>query len=73
MTLSRFSQFINLVTGSSLGIGRGLRSRTNAVQLIGPFSLDGRRAFFVDTPGFDDTMRSDTDVLQMIATFLAAS
>ena len=69
----RFTQFINLVSGSNLDIGKGLRSCTNAVQLAGAFNLDGRRVVLIDTPGFDDTTRSDTDVLKMIAAFLATS
>lgn len=67
------SQFINLASGSDFGVGRGLRSCTNAVQLAGAFNLDGRRVVLIDTPGFDDTTRSDTDVLKMIAAFLATS
>ncbi|KAF9645238.1 hypothetical protein BDM02DRAFT_3069192, partial [Thelephora ganbajun] len=67
------STFINLVSGSTLGVGRGLRSCTATVQIAGAFDLDGRRVVLVDTPGFDDTTRSDTDVLKMIAAFLATS
>jgi len=67
------STFINLASGSSLGIGKGLRSCTNTVQLAGAFNLDNRRVLLIDTPGFDDTTRSDTDVLKMIAAFLATS
>jgi len=72
--LSRFNaQFINLVSPSNLDVGDGLRSCTSVVQPGKPFDLDGRRVFFIDTPGFDDTARSDIDVLNMIATFLATS
>ena len=67
------SQFINLISGSNLGVGKGLRSCTGAVQVAGSFNLDGRRVVLIDTPGFDDTVRSDTDVLKMIAAFLATS
>lgn len=28
---------------------------------------DGRRVFLVDTPGFDDAMRNDTEILKEIA------
>ena len=68
-----FPQFINLVSGSNLGISEGLRSCTNTVQFGGGFSLDGRRVKLIDTPGFDDTTRSDTNILTMIAAFLATS
>jgi len=66
-------QFVNLVSGSNLTVGDELESCTNAVQSGRPFDLDGRRVVLVDTPGFDDTVRSDVDVLNMIATFLATS
>jgi len=67
------STFINLVSGSDLGVGQGLKSCTGKVQVAGSFNLDGRRIVLIDTPGFDDTVRSDTDVLQMIAAFLETS
>ncbi|KAF8910600.1 P-loop containing nucleoside triphosphate hydrolase protein [Gymnopilus junonius] len=63
--------FINLASGSNLRVGRGLQSCTSIVQVAQPFELDGRAVTLIDTPGFDDTTRSDTDVLRMIATFLA--
>ena len=69
----RLTQFINLVSGSSLGVSKGLRSCTNTVQTVETFYLDGRRVALIDTPGFGDTTRSDTDILRMITAFLAAS
>lgn len=69
----RLAQFINLVSGSSLGVSGGLRSCTNAVQVAEAFNLDGRRVSLIDTPGFDDTTQSDADVLRTIAAFLEAS
>jgi len=65
--------FINLISGSKLGIGNGLRSCTIDVQVAGSFDLDGRRVTLIDTPGFDDTTRSDTDILNEIASFLETS
>ena len=50
-----------------------LESCTAEVQLSDEFTLDGRRVILIDTPGFDDTSRSDTEVLKMIAAFLATS
>jgi len=67
------STFINLISGSNLGVGEGLRSCTNAVQIGGIFDLDGRRVALIDTPGFDDTTVSDTDILKMIGSFLATT
>jgi hypothetical protein len=45
-----------------------LQSRTAEVQLADIFTLDGRKVILVGTPGFDDT-----DVLKMIAAFLATT
>ena len=41
--------------------------------MAGPFNFDGRRVVLIDTPGFDDTTQSDTDVLRTITAFLEAS
>ncbi|KAH0832406.1 hypothetical protein J3R83DRAFT_13442 [Lanmaoa asiatica] len=37
------------------------------------FFLDGRTVTLIDTPGFDDTTRSDTDILKSITDYLAGS
>lgn len=66
-------KFINLVSGSNLGIGHGLESCTARVQTADPFILDGRSVTLIDTPGFDDTNKSDVDILKMIAMFLSAT
>ena len=65
------SQFINLASGSSLRIGMGLTSCTAEVKLADEFTLDGATVTLIDTPGFDDTSKSDADILEMIAAFLA--
>lgn len=36
------------------------------------FELDGSSVTFIDTPGFDDTERSDAEVTKIIAAFLEA-
>ena len=51
----------------------GLESCTAEVQLSDVFTLDGREVLLVDTPGFDDTSKSDTEILQTIAAFLATT
>ena len=66
-------QFINLVSGSDLGVSDDLVSCTYAVQPGKPFDLDGRRVVLIDTPGFDDTLRSDMEILNALATFLVTS
>jgi len=63
--------FINLASKSKLRIGRGLESCTSIVQAAAPFQLDGHTVTLVDTPGFDDTHRSDTEILRMIAVYLS--
>jgi hypothetical protein len=63
-------QFANLVSGSEgLLVGDGLESCTDRVQVARKFELDGRIIELIDTPGFDDTTKSDADVLNMIVTF----
>ena len=66
-------QFINLASGSSLRVGMGLESCTAEVKLADKFTLDGRSVTLIDTPGFDDTTKSDSDILEMIAAFLATA
>ena len=62
---------MNLASGSKLPIGDGLKSCTSMVQTAGPFELHGRPVTLIDTPGFDDTHVSDTDILKMIAVYLS--
>lgn len=50
----------------------GLESCTAEVRVADEFTLDGRMVTLFDTPGFDGTTQSDTDILKMIAFFLAA-
>ena len=70
-SLNKCLQFINFASGSSLRVGTGLDSCTAEVQLANKFTLDGREVTLIDTPGFDDTSKSDTEILKMIAFFLA--
>lgn len=46
-------------------------SCTDTVQTSKPFFLEGRTVTLIDTPGFDDTTKTDTDVLTMIAASLS--
>ena len=71
--LTWYPKFINLTSGSSLRVGKELESCTYEVQLADEFTLDGRKIILIDTPGFDDTSKSDTDILRMIAAFLATT
>ena len=69
----RLTQFINLASGSTLEVGRGLKSCTNTVQMAEAVNIDGRRVVLIDTPGFNDTTKSDTEILRTIIAFLEAS
>lgn len=64
------STFINKASGSTLPVGRGLESCTSEVRTSRSFVVSGRVVTLIDTPGFDDTSRSDTDILTMIAAYL---
>jgi len=64
-------KFINLVSGGNHGVGNGLISCTSTVTISCEFMLGGRRVTLVDTPGFDDSTISDTDILKMIALHLS--
>jgi len=63
-------QFINVATGVDIGISHGLESCTSGIGII-KMSYLGYNIVFVDTPGFDDTKRSDSDILKMISDWLA--
>ncbi|KAF9650766.1 hypothetical protein BDM02DRAFT_3111513 [Thelephora ganbajun] len=62
-----------MASGSNLRIGMDLVSCTAEVQLADEFTIDGRQVTLIDTPGFDDTNKSDTDILKLIAAFLATT
>ena len=51
----------------------GLESCTAEVQLSDEFTFDSSKVVLIDTPGFDDTSKSDTEILRIIAAFLATT
>ncbi|KAK1223854.1 hypothetical protein PQX77_013250 [Marasmius sp. AFHP31] len=65
------STFINLASGGRLGVGESLYSCTDKVGLAPPFILNGRHVTLIDTPGFDDTKKNDTEILKLITAFLS--
>jgi len=73
VTGSGKTTFVNLASKSHLKVGEDLNSCTSEIQESVEFILDGRRVVLIDTPGFDDTHISDTDVLKSIAAFLGES
>jgi len=65
------STFINLLSCSDLAVSDGLKSCTSQVEFSRAFGLAGRTVRLIDTPGFDDTTRTDPEVLKMIAVALS--
>ncbi|KAF9489918.1 hypothetical protein BDN71DRAFT_1525719 [Pleurotus eryngii] len=66
------SSFINMATGNVTGVGHDLESCTNSIDIL-KFQCIERSMqdiIFVDTPGFDDTHKSDVEILEMIAGWL---
>ena len=41
------------------------------MQAADAFELDNRAVQLIDAPGFDDTDRSEVEILKLIATYLA--
>jgi len=50
-----------------------LESCTNQVQTSAPFTVGRQQVVLIDTPGFDDTTLTDTDVLKLIAAYLVTT
>ncbi|KAF4943733.1 hypothetical protein FGADI_13204 [Fusarium gaditjirri] len=66
------STFVSNCTGHSLVVGHGLYSCTNSMGVF-DYTRHGQRTYLIDTPGFNDTTRSDIDTLEILATYLGAS
>ena len=67
-----FRQFIRCASGhETQGIGHTLKSFTSEVHAFRFWDQEsGRYVVLVDTPGFDDTYKSDLDILNMISDWL---
>ena len=48
-------------------MGHGVQSCTDTVDEAPSFELDGRIIRLFDTPGFDDSNRSESEILRIIA------
>jgi 50S ribosome-binding GTPase len=70
ITGSGKTTFISRCMGEDVGIGHGLHSFTQDVA-IHSFRRRGRTIHLIDTPGFDDTTKSDVNVLNNIAFWLS--
>jgi len=68
------SSFITMASGSSsnlAGVGHTLQSCTSEISIVRVQSVElGINVVLVDTPGFDDTNRSDVDILKMVSKWL---
>ncbi|TFK33827.1 P-loop containing nucleoside triphosphate hydrolase protein [Crucibulum laeve] len=67
------STFINIATEHDTGVGHSLESYTSEIGIFKLFypELSDGDIVFVDTPGFDDTHKSDIDILKMISEWLS--
>jgi hypothetical protein len=64
--LFRQLQFIQKATGLDWDVSHSLVSKTVQVSAVRVEFTDGVRLVLVDTPGFDDTYKSDSRVLKPI-------
>lgn len=67
------SQFVNDASGGNLEVGDQLESCTQEVTPSPVFQVDGQPIALFDTPGFDDSELSDTEILKRITAFLTAT
>ncbi|KAH8747508.1 hypothetical protein BGZ57DRAFT_807112, partial [Hyaloscypha finlandica] len=67
------SSFISTCSGKSVKIGHNLHSCTADVEDVDFMYNKNLRVHLIDTPGFDDTNRSDVQVLQDLAHWLSGS
>lgn len=65
------STFINYFSDIPVQVGHDLASCTGRVEVYPCTLPDGTRLFLVDTPGFDDTYKTDTDILREVANWLS--
>ena len=66
------NQFVNrAIDNDAFLVGNGLRSCTSEIQVSPELAVDGHPVILIDTPGFNDTVMKDIDVLKEISAFLA--
>ncbi|KAL0948455.1 hypothetical protein HGRIS_011028 [Hohenbuehelia grisea] len=65
------STFIDVATRQNgTTVGHGLTSCTSSIRSVKYTSETGQTVILVDTPGFDDTTKSDTEILNLLAEWL---
>ncbi|OQO14982.1 hypothetical protein B0A48_00364 [Cryoendolithus antarcticus] len=67
------STFISKLTTKEIKIGHEMQACTQDVAVFLCKYFDDVNVYLVDTPGFDDTDRSDADILREIASWLTTS
>ncbi|KAJ4987244.1 hypothetical protein SVAN01_07255 [Stagonosporopsis vannaccii] len=67
------TSFINLFSDHKLLVGHELDSCTQDVEVVPCSFGDGLKIYLVDTPGFDDTERTDTEILLHISGWLSSA
>ncbi|PVF95466.1 P-loop containing nucleoside triphosphate hydrolase protein [Serendipita vermifera] len=67
------STFINAISDSDLQTSDDAFSCTQEVHASRPFEVGGQDIILLDTPGFDDSHRSDNEILEEVAKFLKES
>ncbi|KAF8862967.1 hypothetical protein BDZ45DRAFT_145841 [Acephala macrosclerotiorum] len=67
------SSFISLCSDEVVEVGHDLTAHTSEVDVFSFKYNATTTVYLIDTPGFDDTNRSDTEVLQDLAAFLTRS
>ncbi|SPJ82036.1 uncharacterized protein FTOL_09441 [Fusarium torulosum] len=72
MTGAGKSSLVAHCTGHIATLSHGLHSCTNNIDVF-EHTVKGQRVFLIDTPGFNDTTRSDVETLEILATYLGAS
>ncbi|CAG9940299.1 unnamed protein product [Clonostachys rosea f. rosea IK726] len=73
VTGSGKSSFIALCSGQPVRIGHSLGACTSTVDVYAYDISPDQTVYLIDTPGFDDTNKSDTEVLSEIAAWLGES
>ncbi|KAK3363169.1 P-loop containing nucleoside triphosphate hydrolase protein [Lasiosphaeria hispida] len=63
------STFASLASGKKLVIGDDLDPCTQDPEAVS-FELDGHPIVLIDTPGFDDSMRNDVEILRDVAKWM---
>jgi predicted GTPase len=72
MCANHLQQIIDTLTGQKTRAGTSLKSVTDEVSAhrVMNHPKYGSKLVFVDTPGFDDTNKSDKQILEMISQWM---